>query len=67
MSVKVVAPLEALRCIFAVPECTEELLSLRIVVGQVPAQVLPILEALVARRADVLAVAIGLVRAAMMC
>lgn len=66
MSVKVVSPLEAPRCVFAVPECTEELLSLRIVVGQVSAQVLPVLKALIARRADVLAVAIGLVRAAMM-
>lgn len=66
MSVKVISPLEAPCCILAIPECTEELLSLRIVVWQVPAQILPILEALIARRADMLAVAIGLVRTAVM-
>jgi hypothetical protein len=66
MSVKVISPLEASRCIFAVRECTEELLGLRIVVGQVSAQIFPVLKALVAGRADMLAITIGLVRTAMM-
>jgi hypothetical protein len=58
MSVKVVPPLEAPCCIFAIPKCTEKLLGLRIMVRQVSAQILPILKALAARWAHVLAVAI---------